>query len=186
LTALTLIEIDRAVTRFIPAAFAGTALEVIGALRSGGRYNPPNSPALYTSIKRSTALAEATQTVEDEDPITPMLMLSVLVRSKKIADLTNAATIRACGTTIAELTAPIIDKTIGTAPPQILGQVARSTGDIDGLLVWSRVVKREKNLVLFPDRLGMNYGLNDPDHDLPAIHPAVRAAVDILMGIGDA
>ncbi len=183
--ALDLIAVHRAVTRFIPAAFAGTALEVAGALRTGGRYNPPHTPALYTSLKRATALAEATQTVEDEDPIRPLLMLSIAVHSQKIADLTSYATMHACGTTIAELTAPIIDKGLGNSPTQVLGRAAHSAGGIDGLLVWSRVAEGTKNLVLFPDRLGMNYDLNDPAHDLPTVHPAVRAAVDILMGIED-
>lgn len=181
LDALPLLPVDRYVTRFIFDAHRGTALEVVGALRVGGRYNPPGTPALYTSLLRATALAEATQLFDDEDPIKPMVMLSVRVESDKIADLTQPGTLRALGTDQAELTAKIADKGLGTAAPQILGRVAHETGRIDGLIVWSRVSPREKNLILFPDRLGMGYDLNDPSGNLPAIHPAIMEALNALM-----
>jgi len=43
------------------------------------------------------------------------------------------------------------------------------------------VSPREKNLILFPDRLGMGYDLNDPSGNLPAIHPAIMEALNALM-----
>lgn len=183
LQALPLQRVNRYVTRFIFEAHRGTALEVTGALRTGGRYNPVGLPALYTSLRRRVALAEATQFFEDEDPIKPMLMLSVRVDSDKIADLTDAATLRSLGTNRAELSAFIADKRPGNAAPQILGRMAYDTGRIEGLLAWSRASTREKNLILFPDRLGMRYDLHDPSGDLPSIHPAIMEALRSLMQI---
>jgi RES domain-containing protein len=72
-------------------------------------------PALYTSLRRATALAEATQLIEDDDPIKPMLMLSVKVSSARI-DLTEASTLKKLGTTRAELGVLLMDKSGGTAP----------------------------------------------------------------------
>jgi hypothetical protein len=103
--------------------------------------------------------------------------------SDKIADLTDAATLRALGTNRGELTALLVDKRLGNAPTQILGRVAYDTGRIEGLLAWSRVSTREKNLILFPDRLGMGYDLHDPSGDLPSIHPAIMEALRSLMQI---
>ena len=181
LRALPLISADRYVTRFIYEAHRGTALEVIGALRMGGRYNPPGVPALYTSLRRVTALAEATHRFEDDDPIRPMAMLSVYVGSTNIADLTQAAALRALGTNRAELSVHRLDWSHGTDASQILGRVAHTTGRIHGLLVRSRVLPQEKNLVLFPDRLGMSYDLHDPGRNIPSLHPAIMEAIRALM-----
>jgi RES domain-containing protein len=140
-------------------------------------------PALYTSLRRATALAEATQLIEDDDPIKPMLMLSVKVSSARIADLTEASTLKKLGTTRAELGVLLMDKSGGTAPSQVLGRVAYETASIDGLLVWSRVADKEKNLIIFPDRLNTGYTLYDPGHDLPTLHPAIAEAMNVLMQI---
>ena len=112
-----------------------------------------------------------------------MAMLTVRVDSENIADLTNAATLRVLGSSRAELTGSIIDKGRGDSVPQILGRAAYDTGKIDGLLVWSRVSTRDKNLVLFPDRLGLAYDLHDPTSELPSIHPTIMEAMNVLMGI---
>jgi RES domain-containing protein len=186
LQSLPLVRFNRYVTRFIFEAHRGAALDVAGALRVGGRYNPPGTPALYTSLRRVTALTEATQLFEDEDPVKPMVMLTVRVDSRKIADLTSPAALRALGTNRAELTALIIDKQPGNAVPQVLGRIAHETGRIEGLLVWSRVSQRERNLILFPDRLGMRYDLYDPAADLPSLHPEIIEAMRALMHIDSA
>ena len=77
----------------------------------------------------------------------------------------------------------LTDKRSGTAIPQVLGRIAYGTGNIEGLLVWSRVSRREKNLVLFADRMGMRYDLHDPTGELPAVHPAIMEALRSLMQI---
>ncbi len=112
-----------------------------------------------------------------------MLMLAVRVDSNKIADLTNSDTERAIATNREELTALILDRKRGNASTQILGRVAYETDRIDGLIVWSRILRRSKNLVLFPDRLGMAYELYDPKNDLSSIHPDVMAAMNHFMGV---
>jgi hypothetical protein len=112
-----------------------------------------------------------------------MVMLSVRVASENIADLTEAPTLRALGTNRAELTQLIVDKCIGNAVTQRLGRIAYDTGRIEGLIAWSRPCTREKNLVLFPDRLGMGYDLHDPAGDLPSTHPAIMEALRSLMQV---
>jgi hypothetical protein len=80
----------------------------------------------------------------------------------------------------------IVDKKAGNAVPQVLGRIAHDGGRISGLLVWSRLRKREKNLVLFPDRLGLDYELHDPDDDLSSIHPTIMDAMRTLVAKLDA
>jgi len=122
----------------------------------------------------------------DDDPVRPMLMMSLNVTSTKIADLTDPQTLRNLGVRRTDLDALIIDVSLGTAIPQRLGKIAYDTGRIHGLQVWSRVRKREKNLVLFVDLLGLGFTLHDPEHDLWADHPTVIKAIEDFMGTHEA
>ena len=176
-------SINRYVTRFIPARHGTTAVNAGLTTATGGRYNPPGVPALYTSLSRAVALAESTRLITDDDPLEPYLMLSLAVRSKRILDLTEATLLRQLRTTRREITAPLADPSVGTAPTQIIGRLAHTAGTIDGLLVFSARLPREINLVVFPDHLGMDYQLYDPDHVLPAVHPDIAAALMALMEI---
>lgn len=169
------------VTRFIADAHRGTALETYGAVRNGGRYNPPGIPALYTSFLRDTALREATQFLGDSDPVRPMTMLSIKVHNDRILDLTRSSTLSELRTSRRELTRLIVNKADGHTAPQILGRIAHDSGLFGGLIVWSRVRHKDRNLVLFPDRLGMDYQLYDPANDIPTTHPAITEALRILM-----
>ncbi|MBD5634515.1 MAG: RES family NAD+ phosphorylase [Candidatus Eremiobacteraeota bacterium] len=182
LASAPLLTIDRYVTRFVYAAHQTSALEAVGAFKEGGRYNPPGVSALYTSLQRQTALAEATQFFEDEDPIRPMLMMSIQLQPDPIVlDLTNLAILRSLDTDRDELTQRIPDKRLGTTAPQTLGRLAESSGRVGALIVWSRVNRSRKNVVLFPDRLGITYSLYDPSGDIRTLHPAIADAVRLLM-----
>ena len=176
-----LLSFDGYLTRFIYAAHQRTALEAVGAFHTGGRYNPPGVAALYTSYRRATALIEATQYLEDEDPIKPMLMMSVRLETAALLDLSDPSLLAELGTGREELTKRIPDLHTGTALPQLLGRVAEASGRIRGLIVWSRLLVDERNVVLFPDRLGMSYELYDPAGDILTMHPAIADALRRLM-----
>jgi RES domain-containing protein len=176
-----LLSFDGYLTRFIYAAHQRTALEAVGAFHTGGRYNPPGVAALYTSYRRATALIEATQYLEDEDPIKPMLMMSVRLETAALLDLSDPSLLAELGTGREELTKRIPDLHTGTALPQLLGRVAEASGRIRGLIVWSRLLVDERNVELFPDRLGMSYELYDPAGDILTMHPAIADALRRLM-----
>lgn len=176
-----LLSFDGYLTRFVYAAHQRTALEAVGSFHAGGRYNPPGVAALYTSYRRATALIEATQYFEDEDPIKPMLMMSVRLETAALLDLSDPSLLAELETSREELTQRIPDLRAGTALPQVLGRVAEASGRIGGLIVWSRLLVDERNVVLFPDQLGMSYELYDPAGDIPTMHPAIADALRRLM-----
>jgi RES domain-containing protein len=176
-----LLSFDGYLTRFVYAGHQPTALEAVGAFHAGGRYNPPGVAALYTSYRRATALSEATQYFEDEDPIKPMLMLSVRLETAALVNLSDPNLLAELETSREELTQHIPDLRAGTALPQVLGRVAEASGRIGGLIVWSRLLIDERNIVLFPDQLGMSYELYDPAGDIPTTHPAISDALSRLM-----
>ena len=173
--------IEAYVTRLIADAYRGTALETFGAVRNGGRYNPPGIPALYTSFLRATALREAMQFLGDLDPVRPMSMLSIKVDTDRILDLTRWVTLFELRTSRRELTRLIVDKYAGDALPQILGRIAHDLGRFGGMIVWSRVHHKKWNLVLFPNRLGMEYHFYDPARNIPTTHPAIAETLRALM-----
>jgi RES domain-containing protein len=146
-----------------------------------GRYNPPGVAALYTSYRRATALIEATQYFEDEDPIRPMLMMSVRLKTDALLDLSDPNFLDELGTSREELTQRIPDFRAGMTPPQNVGRVAEASARIGGLVVWSRLLVEERNVVLVPDRLGMSYELYNPAGDIPTMHPAIANALRLLM-----
>jgi RES domain-containing protein len=181
LRTVPLLSFDGYVTRFVYAAHQAAALAAVGAFRAGGRFNPPGIAALYTSVRRAVALIEATQFFDDNDPIKPMLMMSVRLATDAVLDLTDGGILTALGTTRAELTRRIPDKSLGSAVPQVLGRLAEASGRIGALIVWSRLEAAGRNIVLFPDRLGMSYELYDPAGDFPTQHPAIADALQRLM-----
>jgi hypothetical protein len=163
-----LLSFDGYLTRFVYAAHQRTALEAVRALHAGG-------------YRRATALIEATKYFEDEDPIKPMLMLSVRLETVAVLDLTDPGLLAALGTSRDELTQRIPDLRVGTALPQMLGRLAEASGRIGALIVWSRLVDDARDVVLFPERLGLGYELYDPADDIPTVHPAIADALHRLM-----
>lgn len=141
-------------TRFVPERYRATALSAVGSLRKGGRYNPPGTSALYTSLERVTALQEVTELLADEDPLVPYLMLTVEYSSDRVLDLTERSNIQALATSRDELTQRISHFHQGTAPTQLLGAAAIIVG-FDAIIAPSRPAHRGTNLILFPERSGV-------------------------------
>ncbi|WP_020503776.1 RES family NAD+ phosphorylase [Lamprocystis purpurea] len=74
-------------------AFAPTSGE--GAARRGGRFNPPGTPALYTSLTPTTAWMEAQQGLPYKAQ--PMTLVAYRVNCAALIDLTHAPTLAALG-----------------------------------------------------------------------------------------
>lgn len=66
--------------------WAFSALSGEGAARTGGRFNRPGTPALYTSLAVETAVHEATQGFPRK--LDPLTLVSYEVDCEDIADLT--------------------------------------------------------------------------------------------------
>jgi RES domain-containing protein len=62
-----------------------------GAALTGGRFNPPGTPALYTSLRFETAWLEAQQAFPFKAQ--PMTLCAYDVDCEDILDLTDAATL---------------------------------------------------------------------------------------------
>lgn len=92
------------VARFIFERYRPTPASPIGAKKTGGRYNPLGTQALYTSFTRTTALAEFTQFFEDSDPIEVAARLSIGVKLDRVLDLTTHQIMTDLGTSVSELT----------------------------------------------------------------------------------
>jgi hypothetical protein len=110
-----------------------------------------------------------------------MLMMSVRLATDAVLDLTDGAILAELGTTRDELTQRIPDKSLGTAVPQVLGRLAEVSGRVAALIVRSRLDAAERNVVLFPDHLGMSYELYDPAGDMRTQHPAIADALHRFM-----
>jgi RES domain-containing protein len=147
--------------RLILARHAGTALSSIGSLRTGGRYNQRGRfEALYLASSPVTALQEVEALVETAAGLQgvkgpPRILLSVEYHLQWVVDLTDAAVQRAVGTTFDELCAPWrpLNAAGHRAPTQLLGEVVRDAGTIEGLSAPSARDPSTANLVVFPDRL---------------------------------
>ncbi len=94
---------------FAPASGEGAAL-------TGGRFNPPGLPALYTSPRFETAWLEAQQAFPFKAQ--PMTLCAYDVDCEDVLDLTDAGTLAAHGTTAADLACAWKDlSTRGSKPP---------------------------------------------------------------------
>ncbi len=95
-------------------AFAPTSGE--GAARRGGRFNPPGTPALYTSLTPTTAWMEAQQGLPFKAQ--PMTLVAYRVDCAALIDLTDAATLTALGIAADALATPWEDlASRGIEPP---------------------------------------------------------------------
>ncbi len=114
----------------------------------GARWNPPDTPAIYTSLSRAGALAEAEHQLAVQ-PMRPRVsrrtVYELAVRLRGLLDLTNPELLASVGITAAELGADDM-----TVCQRVGGAVAWL--DADGLLVPS-ARSEAINLVIFPSNL---------------------------------
>lgn len=87
-----------------------------GAAKFGGRFNPIGTPALYTSVRASTALLEASPLGR---PFQPLTLISYEIEAD-IVDATDPVVLSAFGVSRADLAYPDweFDMLNGRTPPQ--------------------------------------------------------------------
>ena len=118
----------------------------------GARWNPPEVPAIYTSLARETVIAEAEYQInmEPRRPLVRRTIYRIQVSLQSVLDLSDAETLAGLGLNQAELAA--IDH---TACQRIGGAVEWL--EHDGLLVPSARAADGINLAIYPNRQGPNY-----------------------------
>ena len=135
------------VYRVIAEKYRESPLSAIGSVRSGGRYNVPNSfPVLYCADSQMTAMLEVEALFTTADgqlhgaPRDPDLVLSLRCDLKRVIDLTDEHFYRELGTTRDELVSLLPSRFIVNArgeetPTQVLGAACSFTGRISALKV---------------------------------------------------
>ena len=118
----------------------------------GARWNPPDVPAIYTSLARETVLAEAEYQInmEPRRPLVRRTVYRIQVSLQSVLDLSAADALAGLGLNRAELVA--IDH---TACQRIGGAVEWL--EHDGLLVPSARAADGVNLAIYPNRQGPGY-----------------------------
>jgi RES domain-containing protein len=113
----------------------------------GGRWNPPGVDAIYTSLERDTALAEAEATLAAQ-PLRPAVrrdLHHIRVKLGNVIDLTDAARLERLGLPLA-----VLESESRRACARIGGAVALRLGH-DGALVPSVRRVGAINLVIYPN-----------------------------------
>lgn len=140
-----------------------------GAKRFGGRFNPVGTPALYTSLKASTALLEASPLGR---PFQPLTLVSYRVRAT-VFDATEAAALAALGFAEADLAHATweMDMARGVPPPQHRLAAALIEQGLDGVRVRSfarGATAGDLNIVFWRwDRTGAEITVIDDEGRLP-------------------
>ncbi len=153
------------VYRVIAERHRESPLSAIGSVRSGGRYNAPNTfPVVYCADSQMTALLEVEALFTTADgqlkgvARDPDLVLSLRCKLARVLDLTDAHFLTELGTTREELISLTPSRFILNArgeetPTQILGAACSFSGNISGLKVPSAAAERGFCLDLLPDSL---------------------------------
>lgn len=140
-------------------------LSGVGAVRSGGRYNPPNSfPLLYCADSQMTAMMEVEALFMTADgqlqgaPRNPDLMLTIQCTLLRVFDLTVDDFYAELGTTLEELTSSSPSRFILNArgletPTQRLGAACSFSGNISAIKVPSAAHPQGFCLDIFIDSL---------------------------------
>lgn len=115
----------------------------------GARWNPASVPAIYTSLEKETAAAEAANLSGAQARPLRLQIAPLLVRIEHVADLTDLDALSSAG--ISKLDIEGSDH----APCRRIGYACSSLGAA-GLLVPSARRWPEPNLVIFPANLAPN------------------------------
>jgi RES domain-containing protein len=153
------------VYRTIAERWRDSALSTIGSVRTGGRYNVPNSfPVLYCADSQMTTLLEVQALFSTADgqlqgaPRNPDLVLSLRCELARVLDLTVDTYYRELGTTREELVSLKPSRFILNAkgeetPTQRLGAACSFSGHISALKVPSAANEAGFCLDILPDSM---------------------------------
>jgi len=113
---------------------------------SGARWNPPETPAIYASLERTTAMAEADYYIgiQPRRPRAQRLMYRISVNLSSVLDLSDWGLLRSLGVD------EVIFATADYSASQNVGGAVEWLGH-DGLLIPSARAKGT-NLVIFPNQ----------------------------------
>ena len=153
------------VYRVIAERHRESPLAAIGSVRSGGRYNAPNTfPVLYCADSQVTALLEIETLFATADgklkgaPRDPDLILSLRCDLARVLDLTDDLFLRELGTTRNELISLtpsrfILNARGEVAPTQTLGAACSFSGRVSAMKVPSAANLDGYCLDILPDSL---------------------------------
>lgn len=159
------------VYRVIAERHRDAPLSAIGSVRSGGRFNAPNTfPVLYCADSQMTAMLEVEALFTTADgqlkgaPRDPDLVLSLRCELARVLDLTDDHFYSELGTTHDELVSLSPSRFILNArgeetPTQTLGAACSFSGSISALKVPSAANSSGHCLDILPDSLLVGEGL---------------------------
>ena len=149
-----------ALARISPSSWQGTVYRHMFAKYppdreniGGARWNPPEVPAIYTSLSRETVLAEAEYQISME-PLRPSVRRTVYqieVTLSSVLDLSSPSLLQSLGLPLTDIAAN------DHASCQRIGGAVEHLGH-DGLLVPSARAIDGVNLVIYPNQQTADYG----------------------------
>jgi RES domain-containing protein len=181
------------VYRVIAERHRESPLSAIGSVRSGGRYNAPNTfPVLYCADSQMTALLEVEALFITADgqlkgaARDPDLVLSLRCELARVLDLTDESFLREFGTTRHELVSMSPSRFILNArgeetPTQILGSACSFSGHISALKAPSAASGEGFCLDIFPDSLLVNEMVSILD-DTARIRAVIQGVIPVPGG----
>lgn len=151
--------------RIVADKWREAPLSAVGSVRSGGRYNAPNSfPVLYCADSQMTAMMEVEALFMTADgqlrgaPRNPDLVLTIECALSRVMDLTVDTLYAELGTSLDELTSLTPSRFIVNArgeetPTQRLGSACSFSGNISAIKVPSAAHASGFCLDIFVDSL---------------------------------
>lgn len=181
------------VYRVIAERHRESPLSTIGSIRSGGRYNAPNTfPVLYCADSQMTSLLEVEALFTTADGQLkgagrdPDLVLSIRCELTRVLDLTDESFLRELGTTRDELVSMSPSRFILNArgeetPTQILGSACSFSGHISALKAPSAASEDGFCVDIFPDSLLVNETVSILD-DSARIRAVIQGVIPVPGG----
>jgi RES domain-containing protein len=154
-----LVKFDGTVCRAVSIRYANSSdmLTGKGAKLTGGRWNPEGYSAVYTSLDPYAALAETLGTYGNYNiPFAqrmPLVLVGIEVVLHRVLDLRDSKQRRRLGVAVHDL----LENNWQSAGSSALEALTQTTGRlameerVEGLLVPSARLKKEGNLVVFPE-----------------------------------